>query len=59
MEKRPGPKRHLYSLVALRNNGRYNRLYTLTAQCLEEEVGAAEPVLRQVLASFRPPAAVA
>lgn len=56
VEKQPGPKRHLYSLVALAYNGRYNRLYTLTGQCLEEQAGQVEPVLKQVLASFLPPA---
>eukprot|EP00775_Hariotina_reticulata_P006301 gene6301-6536_t len=59
IEKLPGPKRHLYSLVALAFNGRYNRLYTLTAQCLEEQVPQVAPVLKQVLASFVPPAGVA
>lgn len=58
VEKVPGPKRHLYSLVALAFNGRYNRLYTLTAQCLEEQVPQYEQVLLQVLSSFQPPAAV-
>eukprot|EP00878_Enallax_costatus_P002355 GHUV01002531.1.p1 GENE.GHUV01002531.1~~GHUV01002531.1.p1 ORF type:complete len:258 (+),score=72.97 GHUV01002531.1:210-983(+) len=59
VEKQPGPKRHLYSLVALAYNGRYNRLYTLTGQCLEEQVEQVEPVLKQVLASFLPPAGTA
>jgi len=58
VEKVPGPKRHLYSLVALAFNGRYNRLYTLTAQCLEDQVPQYEPVLLQVLSSFQPPAPV-
>lgn len=56
VEKQPGPKRHLYSTVALRFNGRYNRLYTLTAQCLEDQVQQVEPVLKQILGSFQPPA---
>jgi hypothetical protein len=56
VEKIPGPKRHLYSVVALAWNGRYNRLYTLTAQCLEEQVPQYESVLLQVLGSFQPPA---
>lgn len=56
VEKIPGPKRHLYSLVALAFNGRYNRLYTLTAQCLEDQVPQYEPVLLKVLSSFQPPA---
>lgn len=59
VEKQPGPKRHLYSMVALAYNGRYNRLYTLTAQCLEDQVETAEPVLKAVLKSFLPPAGVA
>lgn len=56
VEKIPGPKRHLYSMVALAWNGRYNRLYTLTAQCLEEQVPQYEKQLLEVLASFQPPA---
>ncbi|KAF8072745.1 PPD3 [Scenedesmus sp. PABB004] len=59
VEKQPGPKRHLYSLVALAYNGRYNRLYTLTGQCLEEQVDAAAPVLQAALKSFVPPARIA
>jgi hypothetical protein len=59
VEKQPGPKRHLYSMVALSYNGRYNRLYTLTAQCLESQVAETEPVLKEVLKSFLPPAGVA
>lgn len=59
VEKRPGPKRHLYSVVALAYNGRYNRLYTLTGQCLEEQVDQVEPVLKQVMSSFLPPAGTA
>jgi hypothetical protein len=38
IEKMPGPKRHLYSSLILGSNGRYNRLYTVTGQCLEEDV---------------------
>lgn len=59
VEKQPGPKRHLYSLVNLSYNGRYNRLYTLTAQCLEDQVDQVEPVLKQMLGSFTPPARTA
>jgi hypothetical protein len=59
VEKQPGPKRHLYSMVAMAYNGHYNRLYTLTAQCLEDKVAEAEPTLKQVLKSFLPPAGVA
>lgn len=59
VEKQPGPKRHLYTLVALSFNGRYNRLYTLTAQCLQEQTEQVEPVLKQVLQSFVPPAGTA
>lgn len=56
VEKIPGPKRHLYSTVALAWNGRYNRLYTLTGQCLEEALPQYEGALRSVLQSFQPPA---
>jgi hypothetical protein len=59
IEKVPGPKRHLYSVVALAFNGRYNRLYTMTAQCLEDQVPQVAPVLKQVLGSFVPPAGTA
>jgi hypothetical protein len=45
--------------VALANNGRYNRLYTVTAQCLEEDLPRWAPVLEGVLASFQPPQPVA
>jgi hypothetical protein len=38
---------------------RYNRLYTLTAQCMEGDVAAYESALRGVLQSFVPPAAAA
>jgi hypothetical protein len=55
----PAPQRHLFSQVALANNGRYNRLYTVTAQCLEEDLGRWGPVLEGVLASFQPPEPVA
>ncbi|KAJ9517382.1 hypothetical protein QJQ45_016759 [Haematococcus lacustris] len=82
VQKLPEPARHLYSAVALGNNGsetdngihtvvtfgltphltpclthtslRYNRLYTLTAQCGEEQVAQWGPLLRQIVASFKP-----
>jgi hypothetical protein len=56
--KPPAPTRHLISLVALAPNGTYNRLFTLTAQCLEADLPSAEAALRGVLASFKPPAPV-
>lgn len=59
VERIPGPKRHLYSMVALAYNGRYNRLYTLTAQCLEEQVPQYGAVLQQAINSFVAPAATA
>ncbi|KAK9794914.1 hypothetical protein WJX73_005447 [Symbiochloris irregularis] len=52
-------KRHLLSLVALGNNGRYNRLYTATAQCPEEDLGNYKPALEAALKSFKPPGPIA
>jgi hypothetical protein len=47
--KEGSPARHLFSVVSLGYNGTYNRLYTLTAQCLEEEVAS----YRQARAPWR------
>uniref|UniRef100_A0A7S3QY67 PsbP C-terminal domain-containing protein n=1 Tax=Dunaliella tertiolecta TaxID=3047 RepID=A0A7S3QY67_DUNTE len=49
----PQEPRHLFSAVALGNNGRYNRLYTCTAQCDETDVAANKAVLEAVVNSFR------
>lgn len=56
VQKQPGPARHLLSLVSLANNGRYNRLYTVTAQCKEEQLATFRPLLQAVISSFQPPA---
>lgn len=41
--------------VALGFNGRYNRLYTLTAQCLKKDLPRVGESLQNVVASFTPP----
>ncbi|BDA43729.1 PsbP domain-containing protein 3, chloroplastic [Coccomyxa sp. Obi] len=48
--------RHFLSAVALGFNGRYNRFYTLTAQCPEADVPTYRSTLEGVINSFRPPA---
>lgn len=40
VQKLPEPKRHLLSTLALGSNGRYNRLYTVTAQVHKSAQGA-------------------
>lgn len=55
VEKEPEAARHLLSLLAMGYNGKYNRLYTVTAQCLESEVSADRPLLESILGSFIPP----
>ena len=49
------PTRHLLSLAALGYNGRYNRLYTATGQCPEDELEQWRPTLAAALDSFAPP----
>ncbi|MEW5316020.1 MAG: hypothetical protein WDW38_007412 [Sanguina aurantia] len=58
VRKEEEAQRHLYSVLALAPNGRYNRLYTVTAQCLEQDLPTLKPVLSAMLASFTPPRAV-
>lgn len=53
--KEPDPMRHLLSRIALGYNGRYNRLYTLTAQAREEDWPAIKSAMRKMVASFKPP----
>jgi hypothetical protein len=55
VQQLPEPQRHLKSRVALGYNGTYNRLYTLTAQCLEEDRGKYSATLDAVIKSFTPP----
>mmetsp|Transcript_32571 Transcript_32571/g.39415 ORF Transcript_32571/g.39415 Transcript_32571/m.39415 type:complete len:111 (-) Transcript_32571:152-484(-) len=45
--------RHLLSVVALGNNGRYNRLYTVTAQADAENYSAVKKTLMDVVESFK------
>lgn len=58
--KKPGEdeERLLISAVCLGFNGRYNRLYTLTAQTLASDFKQNEKMLRSVIKSFKPPAPV-
>ena len=51
---RPAPRR---SVVAMGNNGRQSRFFTLNASCPEEELPAYNEVLQRAVASFRAPAA--
>lgn len=53
IQKLPGPQRHLYSTVVLGSNGRYNRLYTVTAQCLAEDLPRYQVALTDTLRSFK------
>jgi hypothetical protein len=52
-------KKHLLSLVFLGFNGRYNRLYTLTAQCPEGEMEQYYDTFRSICKSFSVPAIAA
>jgi len=49
----PQEPRHLFSAVALGNNGKYNRLYTCTAQCDESDLAANRALLEAVVNSFK------
>ncbi|KAG1664185.1 hypothetical protein FOA52_011363 [Chlamydomonas sp. UWO 241] len=53
VQKLPGPQRHLFSTVMLGSNGKYNRLYTVTAQCMEEDLPKYKDVLQASCESFR------
>lgn len=53
MQLLPNEPRHLFSAVALGNNGRYNRLYTCTAQCDESDLADKKALLTSVVNSFR------
>jgi len=44
--------------VALGFNGRYNRLYTLTAQCKKKDFPRLGERLQKIVVSFQPPAPV-
>ncbi|KAK9831107.1 hypothetical protein WJX74_003609 [Apatococcus lobatus] len=48
-------KRHLVSLIALGNNGRLNRLYTLTAQSFESQFSQQKETFAAILKTFKPP----
>ncbi|GMH34355.1 hypothetical protein BSKO_02189 [Bryopsis sp. KO-2023] len=52
LQKPEEGRKYLESLVALSNNGRYNRLYTLTLQCPEEEIEKYQPQFNTFLKSF-------
>jgi hypothetical protein len=51
-------KRVFMTAVALGFNGRYNRLYTLTAQCLQKDLPRVGDSLQKVVASFKPPSPI-
>ena len=51
-------ERHLFSVVSLGFNGRYNRMLTLTAQCKESELEQWEGKLQGILKTFKPPKVV-
>ncbi|KAK9833329.1 hypothetical protein WJX81_007047 [Elliptochloris bilobata] len=50
--------RHFLSAVSLGFNGRYNKLFTVTAQCLESELPRYRPMLQATINSFTPPAPI-
>lgn len=52
--QQPGEKkRHLVSVVGMRFNGWYNRLYTVTGQYWEEDKAKYGPLLNKVVGSFK------
>jgi len=53
MQMLPNEPRHLFSAIALGNNGRYNRLYTCTAQCDESDLADKKALLTSVINSFK------
>ncbi|GIL66770.1 hypothetical protein Vafri_20280, partial [Volvox africanus] len=55
VQKLPEPQRHLYSMLALGYNGMYNRLYTITAQTLEEDRSQFEATLLAMVKSLSVP----
>ncbi len=46
-------RRHLYSLVCLRFDGMYNKLYTVTGQYREAERDALDAALKAAVTSFQ------
>lgn len=52
LQKPEEGRKYLESLVALSNNGTYNRLYTLTLQCPEDEIEKYQPDFDTFLKSF-------
>lgn len=52
VQKMPEPQRHLLSRLALGSNGMYNRLYTLTAQCPEDDLPKYRAILQAAVDSF-------
>lgn len=49
------PTRTVFQSIAIGNNGRINRFFTVNASCTEADREAFEPVLQQIVASFTPP----
>lgn len=56
LAKEGEPQRTVYSALAMGNNGRYNRLYTLNATCTAADLAQYGPVLQSMVSSFQPPA---
>lgn len=55
LKKPQDQEKHFISLMALRFDGIYNRLYTLTSQCYEEEFPQYKSDIQTFLESFKPP----
>eukprot|EP00798_Chlamydomonas_sp_ICE-L_P013602 gene13602-19475_t len=53
VQQLPEAKKHLMSVVQLGTNGKYNRLYTATAQCREDDLQDYKPQLEAALKSFK------
>ena len=55
--KKPNEEaKRLLSLIALRFDGTYNRLYTLTAQCTDTDYAKYQADIQRIMNSFKPPA---
>ncbi|PRW58834.1 psbP domain-containing chloroplastic [Chlorella sorokiniana] len=59
LAKEGEPARTVFQSVAIGNTGRYNKLFTLNATCTAADLEQYGPVLKGIVDSFRPPAALA
>lgn len=57
VDKEGDAPRTVYQAVAIGNNGRYNRFYTVNATCTDADMSEFGPVLRRIVDSFQPPPA--